>query len=182
MNSPEDHAFHLRQADDGEATHVGRMLVDAYSQLPGMPTPDEQPGYYAMLNDVATRVANPAIEVVVAVDPSGQVVGSVDLITSMDAYGSGASTAGMTDAAGIRLLVVDPRQRGRGIGAALTQYCERRARELGRARVVLHTTTAMQAAWSLYERSGYTRLPAIDFQQGTLQVFGFSKPTAQPEA
>jgi hypothetical protein len=39
--------------------------------------------------------------------------------------------------------------------------------------VVLHTTKAMQTAWGMYERLGFSRSPDLDFLQKDLPVFGF---------
>jgi ribosomal protein S18 acetylase RimI-like enzyme len=91
----------------------------------------------------------------------------------MAQYGSGGTASSVTNAVGIRLLAVDSASRGQGIGRALTQFCIERARELGKARVVLHTTRAMQTAWAMYERLGFVRFPEIDFRQGNLEVYGF---------
>lgn len=164
----------IREALPEEFTALGRLLVDAYERLPGMPTPDEQPAYYERLRDVAKRAANPAIHVYAAVTEAGELLGSVDFIDDMAQYGSGGSAGSVPDAAGIRLLAVKPECRGQGIGKALTRFCIERARALGKARVVLHTTRAMQEAWAMYEGLGFERFPEIDFRQGKLEVFGFS--------
>ena len=76
----------------------------------------------------------------------------------------------------MRLLAVKAQHRGLGVGSALTRHCIERAMGLGRSRLILHTTKAMQIAWSMYERCGFRRLPSIDFHQGTLEVFGFQLP------
>jgi ribosomal protein S18 acetylase RimI-like enzyme len=55
----------------------------------------------------------------------------------------------------------------------MTRACIERAMAIGRARVILHTTRAMQTAWGLYERLGFERFVEIDFRQGELEVFGF---------
>jgi len=162
-----------------EYEEIGRLLVAAYARLPGMPGADEQPDYYRMLGDVAARARNPALTVYAArADDDGRVVGSVDFIADMAAYGATDAVRGLDDAAGVRLLAVDDAWRGRGIGARLTRFCIERARDRGRRRVVLHTTRAMQAAWALYARLGFRRLPAIDFRQGALEVYGFALPIA----
>ena len=36
-----------------EYNDLGKLLVKVYAALPGMPQPDEQPDYYAMLANVA---------------------------------------------------------------------------------------------------------------------------------
>jgi GNAT superfamily N-acetyltransferase len=171
MTRPVD--FVIRQARADEYAALGKLLVAAYAALPGMPSPQEQPNYYAMLDNVAARAAKPALRVFVATGPAGVLLGSVDFIDDMAQYGSGGTAATVTNAVGIRLLAVGDAARGKGVGKALTQYCIERARELGKARIVLHTTLIMQTAWTMYERLGFVRFPEIDFRQGNLEVFGF---------
>jgi GNAT superfamily N-acetyltransferase len=171
MTRPLD--FTIRQARADEYAALGKLLVGAYAALPGMPSPQEQPDYYAMLENVAARAARPALRVFVAADGTGHLLGSIDFIDDMAQYGSGGTASTVTDAVGIRLLAVDNAARGKGVGKALTQFCIERARELGKARIVLHTTRAMQTAWAMYERLGFARFPEIDFRQGNLEVFGF---------
>src|SRR5882724_3119091 len=61
-------ALTIRPARPEEYDALGKMLVAAYAALPGMPPPDEQPDYYAMLANVGGRAAKPALTVFVAVD------------------------------------------------------------------------------------------------------------------
>ncbi|MBR1172621.1 GNAT family N-acetyltransferase [Bradyrhizobium sp. KB893862 SZCCT0404] len=57
----------------------------------------------------------------------------------------------------IRMLVVDPGARGKGIGRQLTEECLRRAeRDQARA-IALHTTTIMTVALPMYLRMGFVR-------------------------
>lgn len=161
----------IREARPDELDACGRLVAEAYAALPGMLGPADQPDYYAMLRDAAGRVRNPAIHVLVARDP--ELLGCVDVIDDLSAYGAASAARAIPDAIGIRLLAVDPRARGRGVGKALTGACLERARALGRSRAILHTTRTMATAWTMYERLGFVRLPAIDFTQGTLEVFGF---------
>ncbi len=39
--------------------------------------------------------------------------------------------------------------------------------------VIIHTTTAMQTAWKMYEQLDFKRSEDLDFKQEDLQVFGF---------
>jgi GNAT superfamily N-acetyltransferase len=177
MTRPPD--FVIRQARADEYAALGKLLVGAYATLPGMPSPQEQPDYYAMLEDVAARASKPALSVFVAIDAAGDLLGSVDFIDDMAQYGSGGTASTVTNAVGIRLLAVGDAARGKGVGKALTQFCIGRARELGNARIVLHTTRMMQTAWAMYERLGFERFPEIDFRQGNLEVFGFQLSLAR---
>jgi GNAT superfamily N-acetyltransferase len=163
----------IRHARSDEHAALGQLLVSAYAALPGMPTVDEQPDYYATLADVAGRAARPSWTIFVAAGPAAELLGSIDFIEDMQHYGSGGSAVTIADAAGVRFLAVNDAHRGKGTGKALTRFCVARARSLGKARLVLHTTRAMQAAWAMYEGLGFARFPDIDFRQGTLDVFGF---------
>lgn len=166
-------ALTIRPARSEEYDALGKMLVAAYAALPGMPSPHEQPDYYAMLANVGGRAAKPALTVFVATDDAGKLLGSIDFIDNMTQYGSGGTASTITDAAGIRLLAVDDAYRGKGVGKELTRCCIERARAIGKNRLVLHTTRVMHAAWTMYEGLGFVRFPDIDFRQGNLDVFGF---------
>jgi ribosomal protein S18 acetylase RimI-like enzyme len=55
----------------------------------------------------------------------------------------------------IRMLVVDPRARGKAIGRGLTEACIALARRDGASVIGLHTSPVMEAALALYLRMGF---------------------------
>ncbi|MEZ5647904.1 MAG: GNAT family N-acetyltransferase [Alphaproteobacteria bacterium] len=175
MRSPRDFKFSIRKAQVEELPGLGKLVVDVYSKIPGLPKIDDQPDYYQMLLEAPKRVRNPAITIYVALKDSGQILGCIDFIDTMKHYGSGGSAHTIPDAAGIRLLAVKPECRGKGVGKELTLFCIERARELRKSKVILHTTKAMQTAWGMYEKLRFERFPEIDFQQGALEVYGFKR-------
>ena len=73
----------------------------------------------------------------------GRKVGSVFLVKDSDKV------------ARLRLLLVDPAARGRGLGARLTEECIQFARQCGYQSVTLWTHKALTTARHVYERAGF---------------------------
>jgi ribosomal protein S18 acetylase RimI-like enzyme len=163
----------IRDGNPDELARLGQLLVRIYSGLPGFPTPDEEPGYYAMLANVASFTEKPGARVLVALSEAGELVGGVVYFGEMAHYGSGGPATEEQHASGIRLLGVDPARRGYGAGKALTLACVDLARQAGHSQVILHTTKAMPLAWGMYEKLGFVRDEALDFTQQALSVYGF---------
>ncbi len=122
----------IRQARPDDFPALGKLLVSAYAALPGMPSPEEWPPYYAMLENVAARAANPAFTLFVAADDNGNLLGSIDYIDDLTQYGVG-SVATITDAAGVRLLAVDGACQGQGVGKATGQVLHRTRKAHGQS-------------------------------------------------
>lgn len=70
----------------------------------------------------------------------------------------------------VRLLSVDPAERGKGIGGRLLEECVARARRDGAACLALHTTTLMAAAHGLYKSSGFEVLRKLPDMYGAPYV------------
>ena len=76
----------------------------------------------------------------------------------------------------MRLLSVLPSRRNQGIGAQLIQACEDRAKAEQAEAITLHTTELMSIARAMYERRGYSRYGAIDFEPAPgFIVYGYIK-------
>lgn len=165
--------FEIRNARPAEFAAIGQLMVTVYSQLEDFPTAGEQPRYYEMLANIGELTQKPATELLVAVSESGELAGGVVYFSDMQYYGSGGTAIQEKNASGFRLLAVAPSARGQGVGKLLTAECIRKARESGNSQVVIHTTKAMEVAWKMYEKFGFTRSEDLDFMQEALPVFGF---------
>lgn len=69
----------------------------------------------------------------------------------------------------LRLLFVDPKARGLGIGKALVHACTEFAREAGYKKIVLWTNSELAAARGIYQAEGYklvSRAPDEIFPEG----------------
>jgi len=144
----------VREADDHEFDQVGQLTVDAYLEVFGH---DGLHGYEHELRDVTSRAS--AGTVLVAVDDEERLVGAVAYVPGP---GTQMSEFDDEDAAGIRMLAVDPARQGRGAGRRLVDACVALARGQGKRRVLLHSTDAMAVARALYEQMGFRRAPERD--------------------
>ena len=165
--------YMIRNARPGEFEETGKLMVRVYSQLEGFPKESEQPAYYKMLLNIGELTNKPKTELLVAVTAEDKIVGGVVYFSDMKYYGSGGTATREQNAAGFRLLAVDPLARGQGIGKLLTMECIRKARDQKLSQVIIHSTMAMQTAWKMYEALGFKRSEDLDFMQETLPVFGF---------
>lgn len=89
----------------------------------------------------------------------GAILGMVSILFTV-------STAEGGRAAWLEDMVVEPRQRGRGIGEQLLATAIRDAREAGCVRITLLTDLTNADAMRFYARSGFVRSRMIPFRLG----------------
>lgn len=166
-------SFQIRKAKKEEYKVIGQLMVRVYSQLEGFPSPIEQPRYYKLLASIGLIADKPKAQILIAVDSNDSLAGAVVYFGDMQHYGSGGTATQEKNAAGFRLLAVDPEFRGNSLGKVLTNACIDLAKEEGHEHLIIHTTDAMKTAWGMYERIGFKRALDLDFLQEDFPVYGF---------
>jgi DNA-binding MarR family transcriptional regulator/N-acetylglutamate synthase-like GNAT family acetyltransferase len=105
---------------------------------------DEQ--FEALVASIAAKFIqhyNPKKERCWIAEIEGEIVGSVFLIKQSKRI------------AKLRLLLVEPKVRGLGIGTRLVNECVRFARQVGYRKIVLWTNSVLHAARHIYEKTGF---------------------------
>ncbi len=148
----------LRRIRADEYDRVAKITVAAYAPF----TRGRADPYVERLADTAARDRD--AEVWVAVrdtgDGTGTILGSVTLCPP----GSPWRELAVPGQGEFRMLSVDPAAQGRGVGGELVRLCLARARRDGEAAVVICSLREMTTAHRLYDRLGFVRAPALDWQ------------------
>jgi DNA-binding MarR family transcriptional regulator/predicted GNAT family acetyltransferase len=137
----ETYSYVLRPPEPGDMGWVVQSNGTLYAQEYGW---DEN--YEALVAQiVADFVKNfdPKKERCWIAEKDGENVGSVFLVKESD------------EVAKLRLLIVDPKARGLGIGKRLVDECTRFARRAGYKKITLWTNSVLLAARSIYQKAGY---------------------------
>ena len=159
----------IRDARSSERAAVLALTRRAYSEYAGVMNATS---WAALSSAIDSGLSgDQEMERIVAVD-GDTIVGSALLIPPTDDAYTGLGIR--VTAPEVRLVAVEPSERGRGIARALMAECLRRARASGATEVGLHSSRSMQAAIRLYTGMGFQRAPENDFQPpGAELVMGF---------
>lgn len=150
----------MRDARPEDGPAVAALTLAAYGEYAAKMQPEAWTGLEGAVR-AALASEDAAVQRIVAAR-DGEIVGGVMLYPpAADAYGGYTEAAAWPE---LRLLAVAPAARGMGVGKALVEECVRRARAMGAAVLGLHTSRSMEVAIGMYERMGFVRAPAHDFQ------------------
>jgi DNA-binding MarR family transcriptional regulator/N-acetylglutamate synthase-like GNAT family acetyltransferase len=136
-------SYRLRAPRHGDFGWIVSAHAEIYAREYGWGDPFE--GLCAQIVADFVNKYDPALERCWIAEIDGEPVGSVMLVKD-DAPG----------VARIRLLIVDPKARGLGLGNRLTQECVGFARQAGYRKITLWTHSVLTAARHCYQKAGFT--------------------------
>ena len=152
-NAPDVTIRRLPTIDDRQVEGLADLLVESVNDgaSVGFMAPLSKPKAVAFWRHVADGVAAGQRALLIAEDETG-IVGTVHLILALP--------ENQPHRADLTKMLVHPRARRRGIGAALMEAAEEMARDEGRTLLVLDTVTGSDAE-RLYARLGWVRVGEI---------------------
>jgi ribosomal protein S18 acetylase RimI-like enzyme len=139
----------LRDYRDDDAEAIIRVALAAFAEF------EQHYSDWPLFNANVAKMAELAKtgEIIVAED-NGEIVGAVAYVGPQQPKPTFFEPAWPI----IRMLVVDPSARGKGIGRQLTEECLRRAERDQSPVIALHTTPIMTVALPMYLRMGFARV------------------------
>jgi DNA-binding MarR family transcriptional regulator/N-acetylglutamate synthase-like GNAT family acetyltransferase len=132
----------LRAPKPGDIGWIVARHAEVYAQEYGWTEPFE--GLCAQIVADFANKNDPACERCWIAEINGDNVGTVMLVKDSE------------EVARIRLLLVDPKGRGLGLGTRLVDECVRFARAAGYKKITLWTHSILTAARHVYEKAGFT--------------------------
>ena len=140
--------INIRDYDNADAEDLNRIAVSAFDQYRAQYT-----DWPAMRAGLSKTSALSATGEVIIVEFQGQLAGGVAY------FGPNSRKAAFFDQRWpvIRMLVVDPAIRGKGLGRALSMECIARAKRDRSPIIALHTSAIMTVALPMYLRMGFVK-------------------------
>jgi DNA-binding MarR family transcriptional regulator/N-acetylglutamate synthase-like GNAT family acetyltransferase len=132
----------LRPPKPGDFGWIVARHAEVYAQEYGWTEPFE--GLCAQIVADFANKNDPTCERCWIAEVNGENVGTVMLVKDSE------------EVARVRLLLVDPKGRGLGLGARLVDECVRFARQAGYKKITLWTHSILTAARHIYEKAGFT--------------------------
>ena len=138
----------IRDYQNSDAEGLNRIAVSAFGQFR-----DHYQDWPAMQASLSKTSALSAAGEVIVAEAQGRLAGAVAY------FGPNVAKAAFFDSRWpiIRMLVVDPAFRGKGLGRALSAECIARARRDRSPVIALHTSPIMTVALPMYLKMGFIR-------------------------
>jgi GNAT superfamily N-acetyltransferase len=138
----------IRDYANADAEHLNRIAVSAFGQFR-----DHYADWPAMCAGLSKTSELSATGEVIVAEFQDQLAGAVAY------FGPNSPKAPFFDPQWpvIRMLVVDPAFRGKGLGYALSTECIARAKRDGAPLIALHTSPIMTVALPMYLRMGFVK-------------------------
>ena len=163
----------VRRVRPEEYEEAGGVTALAYEEFARPGDPDWET-YLTRIADIAGRAGHTLV--LVAVE-RGRVLGSLTLELERRVGAGRQDRTGEPLGPGeahVRMLGVDPAERGRGIGRRLMDGAIEEARVAGKTVMTLNTTRRMRAAQRMYESMGFVRGPDVEYDDG-FRLLAYSK-------
>lgn len=140
-NKPEDKSFILRNPHGGDYGWVVQINGEVYARE--YHWNEEYEGLAAQIVADFIKNFDPRRECCWIAEKDGENIGAVFLVKKDETT------------AKLRLLIVDPKARGLGVGGRLVEECTRFAKQSGYQKITLWTQSHLSAARHLYAKEGY---------------------------
>jgi ribosomal protein S18 acetylase RimI-like enzyme len=155
------HQVIIRDARLDEHAGVGELRVAAYRALGLLP---DGSAYARTLRGFGFGFGfgfgGGCVVLVAADEADGRLLGTITL----EPFGPGGELARDDTEADLRAFAVAPDAQGQGVGRELLRAVIECARGRGLRRLLLCTRQEMRAAQHLYEATGFSRTPGLDFE------------------
>jgi ribosomal protein S18 acetylase RimI-like enzyme len=168
------HQVIIRDARPGEYTVVGELRVSAYRSQGLLPEESEYAGTlrgFGFGDDCEVLVAT-------GTEAVNGILGTITL----EPFDATSELARDETEADVRAFAVAPQAQGLGVGRRLLLAVIERAEKRGLRRLRLCTQPAMRTAQHLYETTGFSRTPDLDFEPVPglrLRAYELALPLAQ---
>ena len=145
-----NHELTYRRANAFDAPNIVGLTVNAYHDYKAVLAPADWARMETNLVNESLFVELLSKAAAFVCETDNQLAGVIFLVPS-----GNPTTIFPADWSYIRLLGVDPKYRGLGIGRKLTQLCVQHAQATHEIGVALHTSEFMNAARKMYEDLGF---------------------------
>ena len=138
--------FVIRDFRDDDAPAVNRLALAAFEEFR-----TAYSDWAAMAANISRMSTLATVGELVVAEGAGTIMGAVTYVPPHRPKATFFDNAWPI----VRMLAVDPRYRGQGIGGALMQECVGRAKRDGAGVLALHSSPIMTAALGMYREMGF---------------------------